>query len=84
MSESPTPIVEDRCVCIVTREDLALAVIICGYFGQPGQYLAVFEFPTLDFPYTGASESEGDRYYARVLAAKYAEHVVRIGFSRLK
>jgi hypothetical protein len=75
MTESSIPVVEDRCACIATQNGLALAAIISSYFDEAGKYFAVFEFPALDFPYTGASESEGDGYYARVLGDKAATEI---------
>jgi hypothetical protein len=36
---------------------------------------AVFEFPTLEFPFTGVSESEEDGYFARVLGDKAASEI---------
>jgi hypothetical protein len=75
MAESTLPSIEDRCVCIATEAGLALAATISSYFDEPGTYFAVFEFPTLDYLYTGASESESDGFYARVLGEKAAAEI---------
>jgi hypothetical protein len=75
MAEPILPSVEDRCVCIATKEGLALAAIVSSYFDEKDTYFAVFEFPSLEYPYTGASESENDGYYARVLGDKAAGEI---------
>ena len=78
MAESSLPSIEDRCVCIATGAGLALAATISSYFNEPDTYFAVFEFPTLDYPYTGASESESDGFYARVLGEKSPERSITV------
>jgi hypothetical protein len=75
MSEPSNPTVEDRCVCIATNRGLALAASIASYFDDPRSYFAIFKFPSLDYPYTGATESDADGYYARVLGEKAAGEI---------
>jgi hypothetical protein len=75
MAKCSLPSIEDRCVCIVTQAALALAATISSYFDERDTYFAVFEFPTLDYPYTGASESKSDGFYARVLGDKAAGEI---------
>lgn len=70
-----TPSVEDRCVCIATEAGLPLAATISSYFNNPGRYFAVFEFPTLAFPYTGASDEKSDGYFAHILGDKAAGEI---------
>jgi hypothetical protein len=67
--------VEDRCVCIATAAGFPLAAMISSYFNSPGKYFAVFEFPTLDFPYTGASDEKSDGYFAHILGDKAAGEI---------
>jgi hypothetical protein len=64
------PIVEDRFVCIATRSGAPLAAVVSSYFRDAGRYFAVFEFPTLDFPYTGRNDPESDGYFARAVGEK--------------
>jgi hypothetical protein len=70
-----TPSVEERCVCIATEAGLPLAAMISSYFNSPGRYFAVFEFPTLAFPYTGASDERSDGYFAQILGDKAAGEI---------
>ena len=70
-----TPSVEDRCVCIATEAGLPLAAMISSYFNSPGRYFAVFEFPTLAFPYTGACDEKSDGYFAYILGDKAAGEI---------
>ena len=70
-----TPSVEDRCVCIATEAGLSLAAMISSYFNSPSRYFAVFEFPTLAFPYTGTSDEKSDGYFAHILGDKAAGEI---------
>lgn len=70
-----TPSVEDWCVCIATEAGLSLAALISSYFNTAHKYFAVFEFPTLAFPYTPASDERSDGYFAHILGEKAAGEI---------
>ena len=75
LTDLEIPSVEDRCVCIATEAGLPLAAIISSYFNSPCRYFAVFEFPTLAFPYTGASDEKSDGYFAHIVGDKAAGEI---------
>ena len=79
-----TPSVEERCVCIATEAGLPLAAMISSYFNSPGRYFAVFEFPTLAFPYTGASDERSDGYFAQILGDKAAGEINHLSGTTVK
>jgi len=54
---------------------LPLAAMISSYFDEPGTYFALFEFPTLQFPYTGVTDETSDGFYASVLGDKAATEI---------
>jgi hypothetical protein len=70
-----TPTVEDRVVCIATTAGIPLAAAISSYFDAPGTYFAMFEFPTLQYAYTGVSDETSDGYYASILGDKAAAEI---------
>ena len=57
------------------RSRFTAAAIISSYFNSPCRYFAVFEFPTLAFPYTGASDEKSDGYFAHIVGDKAAGEI---------
>ena len=69
------PDIERRVVCIASQAGFGLAAIISSYFTDPSNYFAIFEFPTLNFPYAPSMEFESDGYFARVIGDKAAGEI---------
>lgn len=61
------PRIENRWVCIATNTHVALASVISSYFQDNGVYFPVFEFPSIDTPYSPSSDFGKDGYFGRIL-----------------
>ena len=67
MTQNTTPRIEDRWVCIATNKQAVLAAVVSSYFQEEGVYFPVFEFPSVEFPYSFSIDFGRDGYFARIL-----------------
>lgn len=65
-SKSAAPEVETRWVFISTNREIQLAATVASYFPDSTQYVCFFEFPDVEYPYTGASDFGTDGYISRI------------------
>lgn len=61
------PEVETKWVFISTNRQTQLAAEVASYMSATDKYVAFFEFPSLEYPYTGATNFGTDGYVARAL-----------------
>src|SRR3954463_10527381 len=83
MTESIIPKLETRCVCIATYGHAALAAAVSSHFSEPGVYFPVFEFPSIDVPYSPLINFGKDGYLGRVLGDR-AAHEINNSLARLR
>jgi hypothetical protein len=65
MVESALPRIETRCVCIATHGQAALAAVVSSHSSESGVYFPVFEFPSIDVPYSPSSDFGKDGFLKR-------------------
>ena len=75
MAENTLPHIETRCVCIATHGQTALAAVVSSHFSQAGVYFPVFEFPSVDVPYSPSSDFGKDGYLGRILGDRAAHEI---------
>jgi len=75
MSENTLPHIETRCVCIATHGQAALAAVVSSHFSESGVYFPVFEFPSIDVPYSPSSDFGKDGYLGRILGDRAAHEI---------
>jgi hypothetical protein len=83
MAESALPHIETRCVCIATRGQTALAAAVSSHCSEAGVYFPVFEFPSIDVPYSPSSDFGKDGYLGRILGNR-AAHEINNSLARLQ
>lgn len=83
MAESTLPQIETRCVCIATHGQAALAAVVSSHFSEVGVYFPVFEFPSIDVPYSPSSDFGKDGYLGRILGDR-AAHEINNSLARLQ
>lgn len=83
MAESILPHIETRCACIATHGQAALAAVVSSHFSEAGVYFPVFEFPSIDVPYSPSSDFGKDGYVGRILADR-AAHEISNSLARLQ
>jgi hypothetical protein len=83
MAGSTLPDIETRCVCIATHGQAALAAVVSSHFSEAGVYFPVFEFPSIDDPYSPSSDFGKDGYLGRVLGDR-AAHEINNSLARLQ
>jgi hypothetical protein len=83
MAESTLPHIETQCVCIATYGQAALAAVVSSYFSKAGVYFPVFEFPSVDVPYSASSDFGKDGYFGRILGDR-AAHEINNSLARLQ
>jgi hypothetical protein len=83
MAESTLPHIETRCVCIATHGQAALAAVVSSHCSEAGVYFPVFEFPSVDVPYSPSSDFGKDGYFGRILGDR-AAHQINNSLARLQ
>jgi len=83
MAEGPLPHIETRCVCIATHGQAVLAAVVSSHFSEAGVYFPVFEFPSVDVPYSPSSDFGKDGYLGRILGDR-AAHEINNSLARLQ
>ena len=83
MAGSRLPHIETRCVCIATRGQAALAAVVSSHFSEAGVYFPVFEFPSIDVPYSPSSDFGKDGYIGRIVGDR-AAHEINNSLARLQ
>ena len=83
MAESTLPQIETRCVCIATHGQAALAALVSSHLSESGVYFPVFEFPSVDVPYSPSSDFGKDGYLARIMGDR-AAHEINNSLARLQ
>jgi hypothetical protein len=83
MAESTLPHIETRCVCIATHGQVALAAVVSSHFSEAGVYFPVYEFPSIDVPYSPSSDFGKDGYLGRVMGDR-AAHEINNSLARLQ
>jgi hypothetical protein len=83
MAESTFPHIETRCVCIATHGQAALAALVSSHFSEGGVYFPVFEFPSIDVPYSPSADFGKDGYLGRILGDR-AAHEINNSLARLQ
>jgi hypothetical protein len=83
MAESRLPQIETRCVCIATHGQAALAAVVSSHLSESGVYLPVFEFPSVDVPYSPSSDFGKDGYFGRIMGDR-AAHEINNSLARLQ
>jgi CHAT domain-containing protein len=83
MAESALPHIETRCVCIATRGQATLAAVVSSHCSEAGVYFPVFEFPSIDVPYSPSSDFGKDGYFGRILGDR-AAHEINNSSARLQ
>jgi hypothetical protein len=69
------PVVEAKWVFISTNEQIQLAAIAASYMTATNHYVAFFEFPALQYPYTGSTSFGSDGYIARAMGDRVATSI---------
>jgi hypothetical protein len=77
------PQIEDRFVCIATNNQVVLASLLSSYFCEKDVYFPVFEFPSIDTPYSASSDFGKDGYFGRVLGDR-AAHKINNALARIQ
>lgn len=75
MSKHPIPRIERRWVGIGTAKEAALAAVVSSYFHEKEVYFPVFEFPSIDTPYTPSSDFGKDGYVGRAIGDRVAHQI---------
>lgn len=75
MAQNTAPRIEDRWVCIAANTQVVLAAVVSSYFLEEGVYFPVFEFPSIDTPYSPSSDFGKDGYFARVIGDRAAHQI---------
>src|SRR5579862_2893312 len=83
MAERTLPHIETRCVCIATHGQAALAAVVSSHLSESGVYLPLFEFPSIDVPYSPSSDFGRDGYLGRILGDR-AAHEINNSLARLQ
>src|ERR1700683_1409697 len=83
MGESTLPQIESRCVCIATHGQAPLAAVVSSHFSEAGVYFPVFEFPSIDVPYSPSSGFGNDGYLGRSRGDR-AAHEINNSLARLQ
>jgi CHAT domain len=83
MAESTLPHIDTRCVCIATHGQAALAAVVSSHFSEAGVYFPVFEFPSIDVPYSPSSDFGKDGYLGRIMGDR-AAHEINNSLARLQ
>ena len=65
-SRCAAPEIEARWVFISTNREIQLAAGVASYFPDTNKYLCFFEFPAVEYPYTGSSDFGTDGYISRI------------------
>ena len=71
----PVPEVERRWTFISTNSQVQLAAEVASYMAATDKYVACFEFPSLDYPYTGSADFGTDGYIARAMGDRVATRI---------
>ena len=69
------PLIENRWVCISTRGKAPFAAVISSYVQDAGVYFPIFEFPSIDVPYSPSSDFGKDGYLGRILGDRAAHEI---------
>src|SRR6266851_2784150 len=69
------PIIESKWVFISTNEQIQLAATTASYMTATSHYVAFFEFPALQYPYTGSTSFGSDGYIARAMGDRVATSI---------
>lgn len=65
-SKSAAPEIEKRWVFISTNREIQLAATVATYVSDTTKYVCFFEFPAVEYPYTGCSDFGADGYISRI------------------
>ena len=74
-STAAAPEIETRWVFIATNREIQLAATVASYFPDATKYVCFFEFPDVEYPYTGASEFGTDGYISRINGDRAAVNI---------
>jgi hypothetical protein len=74
-SKISAPEVESRWVFISTNKQIRLAAEAASYMAVMEGYVSFFEFPSLDYPYTGSADFGTDGYIARAVGDRTATSI---------
>lgn len=69
------PKIESRWVFVSTSKQAQLAAVAASYMAGTDKYVAFFEFPSVDYLYTGSSDFGTDGYFARVMGDRVAINI---------
>jgi len=65
-STGAAPEIETRWVFISTNSEIQLASTVASYLSETTKYACFFEFPSVEYPYTGSSDFGTDGYISRI------------------
>jgi hypothetical protein len=74
-SRQTAPDVETRWAFVSTNRQTQLAAAVASYMSVTDKYVAFFEFPSLEYPYTGSTSFGTDGYVARALGDRVATSI---------
>jgi hypothetical protein len=74
-SKSAAPEIEARWVFISTNREIQLAAIVASYLSDTNKYACFFEFPAVEYPYTGSSDFGTDGYISRINGDRAAVNI---------
>lgn len=74
-SKNAAPEIETRWVFIATNREIELAATVASYFPDSTRYVCFFEFPDVEYPYTGASDFGTDGYISRINGDRAAVNI---------
>ncbi len=66
------PSIDSRWIFVATNEQIQLAAEAASWLPDAGKFAAFFDFPSLDFPYTGSTDFGIDGYVARAMGDRTA------------
>lgn len=71
-SMAKLPLIERRCACIATDNQVALAAQVSSCFQISGSYLPVFHFPPITVPYSPSFQFGDDNWFRHLLGTRAA------------
>lgn len=74
-SKNAAPEIETRWVFICTNREIQLAATVASYFPNSTKYVCFFEFPDVEYPYTGTSDFGTDGYISRINGDRAAVNI---------